>query len=120
MFDFIRDSGASGWITILFTLAGLAAVTTVGRRWGRPGSVAAAWAVAVLASGAIGHGAGQRAVDRALGSPSIDESKRAALLSRGTAEAAATGIVAGSSALLICAVGGLLVVFRKREPGTAT
>jgi hypothetical protein len=115
MFQVIKQSGAVGWVTLLLTIAGLAAITTIGRRWGRPGSVAAAWAVVVLASGVIGHGVNQLIVDRALQSGTIEAAHRLALLSHGTAESAATGVIAGNCALLLSAVGGVMVLLRRRE-----
>jgi hypothetical protein len=128
MFQIFQESGFGGWMVLLFTIAGLAAVTTVGRRWGRPGSIAACWAVAVLAAGAIGIGTAQRSVNRAMGGfrRPAGEAEVArqppelmvGLLSRGTAEAASNYLLAGQGALLVLLVGGVLVLFRKKEAGT--
>jgi LPXTG-motif cell wall-anchored protein len=129
MIQIFHESGFGGWVVLLFTIAGLAAVTTVGRRWGRPGSVAAAWAVAILAAGSIGFGAGQRSVDRAINSIRQAEAagqidagaagRRVALLSRGTAEAAGNYLLAGGGALGVLLIGGLLVFTRKKEEAGA-
>jgi hypothetical protein len=134
MFSLIHEAGFAGWIVLLLFIAGIAAVTTVGRRWGRPGSTAAAWAVAVLAAGALGYGSGQRKVDEGLrhvmavptqesgppaGAPPSDSEQiqraqmRVAMLSRGTAEAAANYVLAGAGALILCLLGGVLVFFRR-------
>jgi hypothetical protein len=128
MFGLIIESGFAGWIILLLFLAGVAAVTTVGRRWGRPGSTAAAWAVAVLAAGALGYGTGQRKVNRAISTGSAHAatqpaasdteriqraSNRVVMLSQGTSEAAANYVLAGGSALLLCLLGGVMVFFRR-------
>jgi hypothetical protein len=124
MLQIFQESGIGGWIVLIFTIAGLAAVTTVGRRWGRPGSVAAAWAVAILAAGSIGFGFGQRSVNRGMRGVAGDGSgqmnapppeRMVAMLSRGTAEAAGNYVLAGNGALLVLLVGGLLVFFRKKD-----
>jgi hypothetical protein len=132
-------SGAPlAWLILLLFIAGVAAVTTVGRRSGRPGSTAAAWAVAILAAGSLGYGVGQRRVNAAVnhaahaaatteGRPAtppdaqqIEKAQeRVALLSEGTSEAAANYLLAGISALLVSALGGLLVLFRRGKRGPA-
>jgi hypothetical protein len=115
MFHLISESGIGGWIVLLFTIVGLAVVLTVGRRSGRPGSMAAIWAAAILAAGAIGYGTGQHATDRGLRNPDIDPQRRAALLARGSAESASNFILAGNGALLVLLAGGLLSAFRRKE-----
>ena len=124
MLQIFQESGFGGWVVLLFTIAGLAAVTTVGRRWGRPGSVASAWAVAILAAGSIGFGAGQRSVHRGIrpmqqaevsGESDVRAARMVALLSRGTAEAAGNYVLAGSGALVVLLLGGMLVFTRKKE-----
>jgi hypothetical protein len=111
----------------MFFIAGVAAVTTVGRRSGRPGSTAAAWAVVILAAGALGYGTGQRKVSawvnqqshhHAQGAAPSGEQpppsdQRLAILSEGTGEAAANYVLAGVCALLVSALGGVLVFFRR-------
>lgn len=125
MFQLIHEAGIGAWFVILFIIAGLAAVTTVGRRWGRPGSIAAVWAVVILAAGANGFAAGQRMVDRGINRPNHpahpdrpnppDPGMRIALLSRGSAEAAANLTLAANGALLVMLVGGAMVFFRKKD-----
>src|SRR5688572_16291087 len=100
MLQLINEAGFGGWFVILFTIIGLAATTTVGRRWGRPGSIAGIWAVVILAAGVSGFGAGQRMTDRAFrrfnqpapessATTGEEASRRVSMLSRGSAEAAA-------------------------------
>jgi hypothetical protein len=129
MFNLIHESGWGGWFTLILSVAGLAAVTTVGRWRGRPGSVGAAWAVAVLAAGALGFATGQRACDRGLTSvmhshppeggaeahPPADPGHAVLMLSHGTREASGNLILAGAGALIISLVGGTLALVRK-EP----
>jgi hypothetical protein len=120
----VRLRGA--WVSLFLTVAGLAAVVTVGRKRGRPGSVAATWAVAVLASGAIGFATGQRMVDRGINGmvPHGDHAeflpeRRTAMLSRGTREASANLFLAGFEALGLSAVGGALSLIVRPKDGAA-
>src|SRR5207247_2360851 len=114
-----HESGFAAWTTMFLFVTGAAAVVTVGRKRGRPGSVAAAWAVAVLASGAIGFAAGQRMVDRGIDHMGANP-QRVAMLSRGTREASANLFLAGFGAMGLCAVGGVLsLVTRPKEAASA-
>jgi hypothetical protein len=107
-------------VSLFLTVAGLAAVVTVGRKWARPGSVAAAWAVAVLASGAIGFAAGQRMVDHGINSHvDAEGGRRVAMLSRGTREASGNLYLAGFGALALCTVGGVLSLLVRPKDGAA-
>jgi hypothetical protein len=124
MWTLIHESGFGAWVSLFLTVIGLAAIVTVGRKRGRPGSVAATWAVAVLASGAIGFAAGQRMVDRGINEmiPHGDHKeapapeRRTAMLSRGTREASANLFLAGFEALGLSAVGGALsLIVRPKE-----
>jgi hypothetical protein len=130
MFDLIHESGFGAWMTLLFAVAGAAAITTVGRKRRRPGSVAAAWAVAVLASGAIGFSTGQRKVDQGLRAvfhapaaeptaggppPPVDTRRAVQMMSIGTREASGNLLLAGGAALILCLIGGVLAVVT-REP----
>jgi hypothetical protein len=136
MFGLIIESGAAGWVILVLFIAGVAAVTTVGRRSGRPGATAAAWAVAILAVGSLGYGVGQRRVNsfvnRAAHAPATTEPRptplpavqqieqlqqRVAMLSEGTSEAAANYVLAGIAASLVSALGGFLVLFRRGRTG---
>jgi hypothetical protein len=128
MLQIFHESGFGAWIVLLLTIAGLAAVTTVGRRWGRPGSGAAAWAVAILAAGSIGYGTGQRAVRRAFEALPTDAAgqrvdfqpaQMVVMLSRGSSEAAGNYVLAGTGALMVMLVGGSMIFFRKRDSATA-
>ncbi|MBN2360574.1 MAG: hypothetical protein JXR83_14050 [Deltaproteobacteria bacterium] len=105
MIDIIRECGFAAWLSLLIFIGGLAAVFTVGRKVGRPGSVAAAFAVAVVASGALGIGAGQRMVDRAV-QQQTEIAKQVEYLRIGTREAAANLLLSGACGLLLMAVGG--------------
>ncbi len=118
MFQLMHESGFGAWLSLILALAGLAATVTVGRRSGRPGSVAAAFAAAVLASGQIGAGGGQRKVDRAVqATPAADLATRVEILSIGTREASANLLFSGLCALLVSAAGGALALGRARRPG---
>jgi hypothetical protein len=115
MWTLIHESGFGAWVSLFLTVAGLAAVVTVGRKRGRPGGVAATWAVAVLASGAIGFAAGQRMVDRGISGmivhgehQEMTPDHRVGALSRGTREASANLFLSGLEALGLSAVGGAL------------
>lgn len=120
MWTIINESGFGAWVSLFLTVAGLAAVVTVGRKRARPGAVAAAWAVAVLASGAIGFAAGQRMVDKGINHSKVAESgHRVAMLSRGTREASANLFLSGFGALGLCAVGGALSLVVRPKDGTA-
>ena len=116
MFQLMHESGYGAWLSLILALAGLAATFTVGRRSGRPGSVAAAFAAAVLASGQLGVGGGQRKVDAAVQSiPAADLATRVEILSVGTREASANLLFSGACAMLVLAVGGALGQARRRE-----
>jgi hypothetical protein len=116
MFQLMYESGYAAWLSLLLAVAGLAATFTVGRRSGRAGSVAAALAAAVLASGQIGVGGGQRKVDRAVqGTPESDLATRVAILSVGTREAAANLLFSGLCAFLVSAAGGALALGQARR-----
>jgi hypothetical protein len=140
MFELIHESGFGAWTTLLFTVAGAAAITTIGLRRRRPGSVAAAWAVVVLASGALGFATGQRKVDQglrmvmhetpaptpapgaetpppSLHHPGRDPGLAVQMMSRGTREASGNLLLAGACALVLSLVGGVLSVVQ-REPKT--
>ena len=126
MWTLMHESGFGAWVSLFLTVAGLAAVVTVGRKWGRPGGVAATWAVAVLASGAIGFATGQRSVDRVINEmvphgdhEEIRPERRTAMLSRGTREASANLFLAGFEALGLSAVGGALSLIVRPKEGAA-
>ncbi len=116
MLEIMRESGFGAYLTLILALAGLAATVTVGRRNGRPGSVAAAFAAAVLASGQLGAGTGQRKVDRAVsGLPETDLASRVAILSVGTREASANLLLSGACGLAVAAVGGALAIAARKR-----
>ena len=137
MFGLIVESGAAGWVILAMFIAGVAAVTTVGRSSGRPGATAAAWAVAILAIGSLGYGVGQRrvnsSVNRAAHAPPTAEQGRAPLSppprrwrrsrnawpssARGHRRPAANQVLAKIAASLVSALGGALVFFRRGKAG---
>jgi hypothetical protein len=120
MIDLIHESGWGAWFSLILTLAGIAAVLTVGRRTRRPGSIAAAWAVAILASGAMGVGSGQRAVDAYVhDTPAADLAKRVEAVSVGTREASANLLLSGGCAMIVLAIGGTLALIGTRKTGGA-
>jgi len=129
MLELMHEGGMAPWVALLVAVAGLAAVFTVGRKRGRPGSVAACFAVAVLAIGAAGQGTGQRNVDGAVRGqrPAMaqerhdfskdDLATRLEVMSVGTREAAANQVFAGLCATLLMAVGGAAAVATgRRQP----
>jgi hypothetical protein len=119
MWTLIHESGFGAWVSLFLTVAGLAAVVTVGRKRARPGGVAASWAVAVLASGAIGFAAGQRMVDKGINSRDTEAGHRVAMLSRGTRESSANLFLSGFGALGLCAVGGALSLLVRPKDGAS-
>jgi hypothetical protein len=115
MLSLIQDSGFGAWPVILFTLAGLAATLTVGRRSGRPGSVAAAFALCALAAGALAFAMGQRAVESyVLRQPEGALADKITALATGTREASGGLMLAGAGALLVMLVGGVLALRAKK------
>ncbi|HEY6104864.1 MAG TPA: hypothetical protein VIV59_02705 [Anaeromyxobacteraceae bacterium] len=116
MFQLMHESGYGAWLSLILALAGLAATFTLGRRSGRAGSVAAAFAAAVLASGQLGVGSGQRKVDGAVqATPASDLATRVEILSVGTREASANLLFSGACALLVLTVGGALALGQARR-----
>ena len=118
MIGIIHESGWGAWASLLFTLLGIIAVFTIGRMRGRPGTVAAAFAVAILASGQLGVGTGQRKVDQFVQSlPKDNLADKVEALSVGTREASANLLLAGGCALLVSIIGGAmaLVALRKKS-----
>jgi len=116
MFEFFSHCGFVGYLALALILAGLAVTATVGRKIKRPGSVAAAFAVAVLACGALGFGLGQHRVDSVVSTiERKDVEKRVMLLSIGTREASGHLILGGVGALVVSVVGGGLALAVRRE-----
>lgn len=119
MMDIIHESGWGAWASLLITLLGLVATFTIGRMRGRPGTVAAAFAVAILASGQLGVGTGQRKVDWYVQTQVAKEdlAKKIEVLSVGTREASANLLLSGGCAMLVSIVGGVmaLVALRKKS-----
>jgi hypothetical protein len=69
------------------------------------------WAIAIVASGVLGQGLGQRLVSRAAeGAPSLPE--KVMFLSLGSSEAAANHVIAGGLALILLVVGALAARLR--------
>ncbi len=118
MMDIIHESGWGAWASLLITLLGLVATFTIGRMRGRPGTVAAAFAVAILASGQLGVGTGQRKVDQYVQSlPKEGLAEKVEALSVGTREASANLLLSGGCAMILSIVGGVmaLVALRKKK-----
>jgi hypothetical protein len=115
MLSLIKDSGFGAWPVLIFTLAGLAATLTVGRKSGRPGSVAAAFALCALAAGAVAFAAGQHAVETyVLHQPDGALADKVTALATGTREASGGLMLAGLGALVVMAVGGVLALRQKK------
>ena len=120
MIDIVHESGWGAWASLLITLLGLVATFTIGRMRGRPGTVAAAFAVAILASGQLGVGTGQRKVDWYVQTQVAkdDVAHKVEALSVGTREASANLLLSGGCALLLSMIGGVmaLIAVRKKAP----
>jgi hypothetical protein len=118
MMTIIHESGWGAWASLIFTFLGIAAVLTVGRSRRRPGTIAAAFAVAVLASGALGVGSGQRRVDPFVQQlPKDDLATKVEILSIGTREASANLLLSGGCAMLLMMIGGALALAYTRKDG---
>jgi hypothetical protein len=117
MIELVHESGWGAWAVLLLTLLGLAAALTVGRARGRPGSIAAAFAVAVLAAGQLGVSSGQRRVDQHV-RLEPDLARRVEMLSTGTREASANLLLSGGCAMIVMIVGGALALVATRKKGT--
>jgi hypothetical protein len=116
MLSLIQDSGWGAWPVLLFTLAGLAATLTVGRKLGRPGSVAAAFALCALAAGALSFASGQHAVETfVMKLPDSALAEKVTALATGTREASGGLMLAGFGALLVMVLGGVLSLGQKRS-----
>jgi hypothetical protein len=111
MLDLIKDSGFGAWPVLLLTLGGIAAVLTLGRSVKRPGSVAAAFALAALAAGALAFAMGQRAVESyVIKLPGEDLAGKIEGLAVGTREASGGLMLAGACALVLLSLGGILAL----------
>lgn len=114
MLELIKDAGWGAWPVLLLAIGGLAATLTVGRARKRPGSVAAAFAVAVLAAGALGTATGQKAVQNYLETHKTDKlDDRVDALAEGTREAQTNLLLAGAGAMVLMAVGGGLALAQR-------
>ncbi len=93
------EAGFASWLSAAVFLAGIGLVAF--KRL-----PATPFAVAVVASGVLGHGLGMRLVSRAAeGAPSLPE--KVMLLSLGASEAAANGVISGGLALILLVVGAI-------------
>ena len=101
------EAGFASWLSAVLFLAGVGLVAF--KRL-----PATPWAIAVLASGVLGHGMGMRLVSRAAeGAPSLPE--KVMFLSIGSSEAAANHLIAGALALILLAVGAVAARMRVKE-----
>lgn len=100
------EAGFASWLSALLFLAGVGLVAF-------KKLPATPWAIAILASGVLGHGMGARLVSRAAeGAPSLPE--KVMFLSLGGSEAAANHVISGALALILLVVGA--VAARVRVP----
>ena len=100
----MMEAGFASWLSAALFLAGVGMVAI-------KKAPAAPFAVAILASGLLGYGMGARLVSRAAeGAPSLPE--KVMLLSLGSSEAAANGVIAGGLALILLIVGAAAVRLR--------
>jgi hypothetical protein len=116
MIGIIHESGWGAWFSLFLTLLGLVATFTIGRKKARPGTVAAAFAVAILASGQLGVSTGQRKVDQYVQSvPKEDLQKKVEALSVGTREASANLLLSGGCAMVLSMIGGVMALIMLRK-----
>lgn len=100
----MMEAGFASWLSAALFLAGIAMVAF-------KKAPVTPWAIAVLASGFLGYGMGARLVSRAAeGAPSLPE--KVMLLSLGSSEAAANGVIAGGLALILLVVGAVAARLR--------
>jgi len=116
MIEFIQMTGWVGIANLSCLVAGLIITLTVGRKQDRAWSYAAAFAVAVLAFGAIGFGLGQIMVDHVVNTrpPEIEVQKAIMLLSLGTREASGNLLMGGTGAVLLSLAGAVATLLSKR------
>lgn len=101
------EAGFASWLSALLFLAGVGLVAF-------KKVPATPWAIAILASGVLGHGMGARLVSRAAeGAPSLPE--KVMFLSLGGSEAAANHVIAGALALILLVVGAAAARLRAAE-----
>jgi hypothetical protein len=118
MMGIIHESGWAAWLSLVLTLLGLVATFTIGRKRGRPGTVAAAFAVAILASGQLGVGTGQRKVDQYVQNlPKENLADKVEALSVGTREASANLLLSGVCSFWVSVIGGVAALVALRKKG---
>lgn len=115
MLELIHESGWGAWPTLLAFVVGLGATITLGRRLGRPGSVAAAWAAAVMALAMLGVSTGQRAVDNYVQTRATTIEEKVEAVSVGTREASTNLLFGGACGTLLMIVGGVLSLAALRK-----
>ena len=95
--ELILEAGVAGPVSLVLFVVGLVAVV-------RGKDVARGFAVAILATGFVGFGVGERLVTRAAeAAPAL--STKVAFLTVGTREASANLLLSGAMALLLVAIG---------------
>lgn len=109
--EFITECGVFGYLDLLAAIAGLVTAATWGRKIGKPGGVATVFAVALMALGGVGFGAGMRMVEKAVAA--AEAAKRVDLVTIGSREASGNLLLAGLCALAVLAVGGVLTLMQK-------
>ena len=112
MLDWVHES----WLSVAATAAGIVVMLTVGRRTGRPASVATAAAAVALAGGMLGMALGLRKVDHAFQTTTgFDLALRVKILSVGTREASDNLLVGGACAVLLVLAGSFLAAYGARK-----
>jgi len=111
--SFISDCGVFGYVYPLVALIGIVVTVTVGRKRSNPAGVATAFAVALLAFGAIGYGVGMRQTESAV--LAAQQEARVRMVTIGSREASGNLLLAGASGLLLIAVGGGASLMKKPE-----
>ena len=107
--DLVYEAGAVGLLTLALFAVGVVRAARAKARAEPPLAAALPFVIAVLASGELGQGLGQRNVRAALDRVP-DLVSKVELLNVGTGEAAACLLLSGAAALLLSAVAGALGV----------
>ena len=121
MMTYIQHGGFVAYITLALIAAGIVTSIVMGLRGRRAWLHAAAFAVAILACGAVGFGLGQIMVNKAVQArlTKNQPAKATELMALGTQEASANLVVGGLGALLVTMTGAGTALLRRRPERSA-